>query len=443
MHGPPNPLRGDAAELQIPFSLQQNSADHVVLRIGSQRIRLQVGENSEWIRVTFTLAPLIRLRGICRFNLRQVTPHVELYCTPIQIDPSAPAMPISHPPVYANYLSHRQGLFATMGLAEDTTAVTDGTLNEDAFLAQAGEIHEERRQMLFDSLDRVRKGLVTCVFDGPDRIQHMFWRFLDRDHPALKGHPNTHEQTIREMYQQMDQLVGEVRARIKDDTALFVMSDHGFTSFRRCVDLNRWLLENEYLVLKHDARTSDHSYLADVDWSRTRAYSVGLAGLYINQQGRESQGIVAAGREADELVGEIAGKLTGLVDASLGSVAIHEAVPRGKVYSGPYVDGAPDVIVGYGIGYRVSWDSAVGKTGPAVFSDNVKPWSGDHCIHPSLVPGVLFSSEQLDAEQAGIIDMAPTVLELLGVPRPAYMDGASLIGGASLSGSQPSGPSFP
>jgi len=427
LHGPANPLRGDGREVQLRFTLTRGTDKQATLSVGGQQNELTVGEDSPWIRVTFRLAPTVKLRGICRFRLTQVTPHVELYCTPIQLDPASPAMPISHPPVYSHYLSRRQGLFATLGLAEDTSALSDGALSEDAFLQQAYQIHDERRRMFFDALDHVRRGLVVCVFDGPDRIQHMFWRFIDQGHPALADRPNTHASSIREMYQKMDQLVGETHERMGPDTALIVMSDHGFKPFRRGVDLNRWLLDNDYLCLKDGATTSTNAYLADVDWQQTRAFALGLSGLFINQQGREAQGIVPAGQQKDQLVAEIARRLTRLVDPEQGTVAIHEAVARERAYHGPYVEGAPDIIAGYNVGYRVSWESAVGKTSDSVFSDNVKPWSGDHCIHPELVPGVLFSSVRLEGRGANIVDLAPTIMELLGVAPPEYMDGKSLL----------------
>jgi len=300
-------------------------------------------------------------------------------------------------------------------------------MTEDAFLDQAYSIHRERETMFFDALDRVRRGMIVCVFDGPDRIQHMFWRFLDPKHPALRGSTNTHPHTIRDMYVRMDQLVGQTVAKIGADTALLVMSDHGFKPFRRGVDLNAWLRDQGYLKLKEGATISAHSYMADVDWQATKAYAVGLAGLYINQSGREGQGIVAPGDEKRQLVAEIADQLTGLRDPETGQVAIAEAIPRERAYSGPYVDAAPDIIVGYHVGYRVAWGSAVGKTGAEVFADNTKAWSGDHCIHPDRVPGVLFSNRKLSDIEPNLIDIPPTTLELLGVKKPGYMEGKSLI----------------
>ena len=337
------------------------------------------------------------MRGVCRFMLKQFAPPFAMYCTPINIDPDKPVMPISHPKVFSIYLAKLFGKFATLGLAEDTWSLSEGVNDEDDFLKQAYDIHDERQQMFFDSLRRVRRGMVTCVFDGPDRIQHMFWRFHEADHPALRanGKPvdrESHRQTIREMYKKMDGLVGRTIEEVGPHDALFVMSDHGFKSFRRGVDLNAWLRDNGYLKLKDGATTSNTVYLADVDWSGTRAYAIGLAGIFINQQGREAQGIVADGEEKRQLVAELCEKLSGLRDEQHDQEAIHEAVCRTTVYSGPYVDSAPDLIVGYNVGYRVSWDAAVGKCGPHVFSDNTKAWSGDHCIHPRLVPGILFSN---------------------------------------------------
>jgi predicted AlkP superfamily phosphohydrolase/phosphomutase len=431
--GPVNPLRTDAVETKLPFKVVAGPGDSAVLQIGGEKIKLAPNCYTDWVSVPFPLAPGIKVRGVCRFMLKQFATPFAMYCTPINIDPDKPVMPISHPKVFSIYLAKLFGKFATLGLAEDTWSLSEGVNTEDAFLKQAYDIHAERERMFFDSLRRVRRGMVTCVFDGPDRIQHMFWRFHEADHPALgangkKINRETHRQTIREMYQKMDDLVGRTIEEVGPHDALFVMSDHGFKSFRRGVDLNAWLRDNGYLKLKDGAQTSDTVYLADVDWSGTRAFAIGLAGIFVNQQGREAQGIVADGEEKRQLLGELSTKLSGLRDEAKGEEAIHEAVCSTDIYSGPYVDSAPDLIVGYNVGYRVSWDAAVGKCGPHAFSDNTKAWSGDHCIHPRLVPGILFSNLQLRDGPASIVDMAPTTLDLLGVDKPSYMDGKSLLG---------------
>ena len=437
--GPMNPLRMNEQESRLKFTVapaRGPTNGTVTLRVADEQVTLEPDQYSEWIRLPFRLGPMIKAHGLTRFVLKQFGPRFEMYATPIHIDPDRPVMPISHPKVYSNYLARSFGPFATMGLAEDTWSLSDEVIDEEAFLEQAYDIDEERQRMFADALNRTRRGAVVCVFDGPDRIQHMFWRFQDPRHPNYqKGDESAerHRNVIRDMYQRMDGLVGRTLESIDKDTALFVMSDHGFKPFRRGVDLNAWLLANGYLYLRDGARTSDGVYLADVDWSKTRAYAMGLAGIYINLKGREAHGIVDPARERDELVEKLCNELSGLRDPANDEEAIHRAIPREMAYQGPYVKNAVDVIVGYQVGYRISWDAAVGKCGADVFSDNMNAWSGDHCIHPQLVPGVLFSTLPLNTKDPRIIDIGPTTLELLGVDKPSYMDGESLLCSAANS----------
>ncbi|HXI40942.1 MAG TPA: alkaline phosphatase family protein, partial [Bryobacteraceae bacterium] len=247
-----------------------------------------------------------------------------------------------------------------------------------------------------------------------DRVQHMFYRHLD----AGDG------RVIEALYRDMDRLVGETWKHVDSDTALFVLSDHGFCSFRRGVNLNAWLHKNGYLALLDGAGESG-DYFEGVDWSRTRAYTFGLGGLYLNVKGREASGIVSPS-EAGKLRKELIKKLSGLRDEEKGQIGIRTVYAAGALYQGPYLDAAPDLIVGYAAGYRTSWEAAVGKVSARVFEDNRKAWSGDHCVDPVLVPGVLFSNRKVDAQDPGIEDMAPTALELFGVQPPAWMEGKSV-----------------
>ncbi len=203
-----------------------------------------------------------------------------------------------------------------------------------------------------------------------------------------------------------------------------VISDHGFKAFHYGLDLNRWLEEKGYLVGKEDV--SHCSNLEDVDWSRTRAFAVGLSGIYLNLKGRMDQGIVDGGQEAKELREEIAAALITLKDPETGAQAIVKAHIAQDTYTGPYKNQAPDIIVGYNEGYRVSWETAIGKITDKIFHENTKPWSGDHCIEQSLVPGVLFCNRPVSADSPRLIDIAPTILEMMGVETPKYMDGKEL-----------------
>ncbi len=427
--GPENPLRGDRVVLKTPFVVTFKNG-RVFLQIDGTRHELRRNEYTGWLRVRFRAAPGFNVWGVCKFLLLEAGDEFGLYVTPINIDPESPVMPISSPFVYSRYLTKRQGTFATLGLAEDTWAVNEHVLGDNEFLQQCLDADHEREAMFFDSLDKVPRGLCVAVFDGTDRVQHMFWRDLDPMHPARSEHPVPDSRNvIEELYRRMDDLVGRTMARCRrEDTLLFVISDHGFNGFRRGLDLNRWLEENGYLAF-HDGRRNEE-FLAGVDWSRTRAFAIGLTGLFINLKGKFSQGIVEPGPETEKLRDEIARKLTALIDPQTGEQAIRQTYITAKVYRGGYKENAPDLIPGYQRGYRVSWETAVGRTTESVFHDNTKAWSGDHCIDPSLIPGVLFCNRPIESEKCRLMDLGPTVLDLFGVPVPGHMDGKPLtVGG--------------
>jgi hypothetical protein len=388
---------GDSGELtgpegeSIPFRVSGE-----VLEIQGQRFPLRAGEYTPWIRLKFPSA-----RGIARF----LQTRDGVYVTPVQIDPEAPALPISHPRYYATYLAKLLGSFSTLGMAEDTWALNEEAIDQQAFLDQAALIQREREAMFFGALDRTRHGVVACVFDTSDRVQHMC--FNDA-------------RVIEDLYRDMDRVLGQTLKYVDPDTAIFVLSDHGFCAFHRGVNLNAWLLREGYLALEGEAG----DYLAGIDWSRTRAYTFGLGGVYLNLRGREAQGIVVP-EQADSLRRELAAKLSGLCDGA--SVAIARAYLSTDLYRGPYLGAAPDLIVGYADGYRASWDAAVGKVTDEVFVDNTKAWCGDHCVDPHLVPGVLLSNLPLIAQDPGIEDMAPTALRLFGIQPPVWMEGTSVV----------------
>ena len=376
--------------------------------------------------LAFPAAPGIKVRGICRMMLTEMGEHVTLYITPLNIDPENPAMPISHPSYYATYLAKRVGPYATLGLAEDTWALNEGVIDDGTFLKLTYDIDKERKDMFWASLERQRGGTITCVFDATDRIQHMFWRYTEEGHPAAAGiDPGEHKDAIEKHYLHNDAFVGEVLEKLQDGDMLMVLSDHGFTSFRRGVNLNAWLLANGYLKLKEGADGSAE-WLQDVDWSQTKAYALGLAGIFLNQKGRESQGIVEPGDEAQKLKDELISRLSGLRDEEKDAVGIREVFDTPQLYQGPYVGEAPDLLAGYDHGYRASWDCATGVVSGPVFEDNTKAWSGDHTVDPRLVPGILFCNHAIDAEDPGLIDMAPTILRLFGHRPPPHMDGRPL-----------------
>ena len=409
---------------KLEFSVRVRDRESVTIAIQDHEYTAHVGQYTPWIRLRFPSRGMGTVRGIVRLLVTSVAPHLSLYATPVEIDPENPALPISYPSYYAVYLAKLLGTFATLGMAEDTWALNEGAIDEGSFLAQAKLIQAEREAMFFSALERTKRGAVACVFDTSDRVQHMFYRHLEPAHHAPAD--VRYAGVIEELYRDMDRIVGKTLKYVDRRTALFVLSDHGFCSFRRGVNLNAWLHHHGYLALRHGA-TEGGDYFAGIDWSRTRAYTFGLSGVYLNLEGRESQGIVTAS-EAPRLREELKSRLTGLSDDADGEVAaIREVYDAHAIYNGPYLDAAPDLVIGYEAGYRASWSAAVGKVSRAVFEDNTKCWSGDHCVDPTLVPGVLFSNLKLEANDPGIEDMAPTVLKLFGIGPPQWMEGKSLL----------------
>ncbi len=427
IEGPENSFAKDKNLLRIPLVIAlDHSAQRAHVKVNGKTISLSPDKLSDWVELSFAAAPGIKVRGITRMMITEMGEHFSLYMSPINIDPERPAMPISHPSFYSIYLAKLLGKYSTLGLAEDTWALNEGVIDDGTFLKQTYDIDREREGMFFAALDKLRRGALVCVFDATDRIQHMFWRYIESGHPAGAGTASAeHRDAIEKLYVHNDALVGRAMSKLREGDLFMVISDHGFSSFRRGVNLNSWLHANGYLVLK-EGKDGAGEWLRDVDWSKTKAYAVGLTGLFLNMKGREEQGIVSAGDEANSVKAELIGRLTGLLDAERGDIGIREAFDTARLYAGPYLENAPDLLIGYNAGYRASWDGATGVVARPVFEDNVKPWSGDHCIDPRLVPGVFFCNRAIDRDGPALIDIAPTALQQFGVTPPIHMDGKPL-----------------
>ncbi|MDD5506108.1 MAG: alkaline phosphatase family protein, partial [Candidatus Omnitrophica bacterium] len=216
----------------------------------------------------------------------------------------------------------------------------------------------------------------------------------------------------------------EVLKGMDKDAVLIVLSDHGFASFRKSINLNRWLLNNNYLKLKKGKKEGGE-FLEDVDWTKTRAYSLGFGGIYLNKIGRESSGIVPES-EANALKQEIASGLENIKDPRTAEKAIHNIYFQEDIFQGPYIKEAPDLFVGFSDGFRASWQTALGAAPEALFEDNRKKWSGDHLIDSSIVPGVIFVNRKIKLSNPSIVDILPTILDYYGISRPESLDGKVL-----------------
>ena len=263
--GPQDPYRKDRHEMRISFRIQTEKNGDYELTI-EKKYPLKLHEYTPWIPLSFRTGLGTRIHGMCRFYLQELLPNLKLYLSPLHVDPQKPALPISHPFTYAVYLSKTQGKFATLGVAEDSLALNEGVIDEESFLKQSYSIHEERKRMFLDALEKTKRGLLVCVFDITDRIHHMFWRYLEEDHPANRGKDiEKYRGEIRKLYQEMDALVGELIRRERDGTLVMVLSDHGCKSFQRSVNLNTWLYENGYLAVNPHSPYRTPKLLALID----------------------------------------------------------------------------------------------------------------------------------------------------------------------------------
>jgi predicted AlkP superfamily phosphohydrolase/phosphomutase len=428
--GPANTFRKDAAPATEPFTVDVDPLEPVArVQFQNQQFVLKEGEWSGWVPVEFQLVPFIgNVKGICRFFLKQTHPRFQLYVSPINIDPANPALPISTPSSYSRDLAKQIGEYHTQGIAEDTKALSDGVLDDKEYLQQSRTVLAEHRRAFDAEFPKFNQGLFFFYFSSLDLNAHMMWRLTDPSHPAYDATlAKEYGSALEEFYQQIDQVLGEVLDKIDNDTTLLVLSDHGFAPYRRSFNLNTWLLQNGYIAVQSGAPPDANEPFAEVDWSHTRAYGLGLNGLYVNVRGREREGIVDPA-QADALLREIRQKLTEIRDPKDNSQAITRVDLASEVYQGPYARTGPDALVGYNRGYRAGWKTILGAFPPDVFEDNANPWSGDHCMDYTLVPGVLLSNRKIDAQSPALTDIAPTILAEFGIAKGKEMLGQSVFG---------------
>jgi predicted AlkP superfamily phosphohydrolase/phosphomutase len=427
--GPVNTFKKERPEAVIDFQVFIDPV-HPVAKIvlGDQEFILKEKEWSGWKRVHFGLIPTQSVSGICMFYLKEVRPHFKLYVSPINIDPAKPAQPISTPDDYAQELEKVFGPFFTKGLPADTSGLDNNFLDEGAFLEQDDMILGERERMFDYEFQRFDSGLLFYYVSSTDQRQHMFWRLMDQNHPEYDPKlAARYGQTIENIYIRADRFLGRILPKIDKDTVLLVMSDHGFNPFRRAFNLNTWLFENGYHRLRNPRKQEEGSFFDNTDWSRTQAYGIGLNGLYLNQRGREREGIVNPGPDSENLLREIARKLEQTVDPQTGERVILRAFLSKEVYHGPQIEHAPDIVCGFNRDYRISWDSPLGKFPKDIFLDNSEKWSGDHMGAPEVLPGTLVANRPIRADAPALYDLTATVLDIFGLPKTKEMIGKSVL----------------
>ena len=432
-----HPKKNERIRVPLNFSIRDDRT--VEVRLDERSTILKVGTWSEWLPFRVKITPFLKAAGICRCYVFSTTPEFRLYVTPLSMDPSDPYMPMSFPDGFSRELFEKVGYFKTVGWAYDTSVLNEERLSEAQWLEAMKMITAERERIFYSELERRDWDLFICAFTDTDRAAHMFYRYLDIGHPGYDpiGAAQFGD-ALESTYRHMDRFVGEVMDKyVDEETTLIVMSDHGFHSFRRGFNTNTWLAQNGYLFFEGmekllpgqeipEEMYPQGDFFPKVVWEKTKAYALGTGQIYFNLKGREAKGIVKPGEEYDHLLDEIAMKLMEVRDP-LNGKPVFSAIYKSKdVYRGDYMSAAPELQLGFAEGYRTSKETMLGGIPPALITNNLSKWSGDHSASAmEETPGVLFANRPIDKDNPAIIDFAPTALGFFDVGTPPVMEGSS------------------
>lgn len=410
LEGPANTLRRDHAVTGIDLTADVDpSAVAARFTVEDQQIILRQGEWSGWIQAHFPLIPVLKSApGMFRIYAKELHPRFEVYVSPVNIDPADPALPITAPESFSKTLAKTVGPFYTQGMAQDTAAFRQHVFTRAEYLTQSRQVSEGHLRVFRYAMEHFEGGLLFYHFFGVDQNSHMLW--------------GKYEDDLLDTYKLVDRTLGWVRERA-GNALLMVMSDHGFTTFDRAVHLNTWLMREGLLTLTDSSKAGNEEMFVHVDWSRTQAYSVGLNGVYLNLQGREREGIVAPGAEADGVLLKIAARMLAFRDPDNGKQVVQAVTLPRSEFHGQALASAPDLLAGYAPGYRSSWQTALGAVPAKVIEDNTDEWRGDHCIDSRAVPGVLLSSRKSCAADPQLADITVSILNEFGIAKPAEMRG--------------------
>jgi len=432
IEGPNNDLLKEAEPVVVPFKVYVDNR-HRTARIDIQGKEILIAEKeySDWVEIDFTLiSGLASITGMVKFYLMEMGERFRLYISPTHISPREPAVPISTPAGYSRELADRVGLFHTIGLPADTKALSNGTFSMENYITQSLSVFAESCRMLDYELQRFsgqKEGLLFFYFSSLDQGQHMFWALNDKEHPYY--HPEESRKfgfITDEMYRKFDRVLGKALKSIDPGIPVLAMSDHGFGPFRREVNINNWLAQEGYLKLTSGQAADEVSLIEYADWPASKAYAMGLNGLYLNLKGREREGCVAPG-DKRALLEKIKAGLEAIVDPKNGQKVISCAYISEDNFSKDFIDRAPDIILGFDRGYRISDNSALGTLSPEMIMDNLGWWSGDHCVDPKKVPASFIANFKIQNPVPNMQDVAPTILKYFGIATPAPMTGKALI----------------
>ncbi|MGD2040063.1 MAG: alkaline phosphatase family protein [Anaerolineae bacterium] len=298
------------------------------------------------------------------------------------------------------------------------------TENKDYLLEQIYALADLQHEVVKHLMTTKPWDFFMHVDMGVDRIHHGFWKYFDERHPQyVAGNP--YEDAILDYYIHIDQQIGERLALLDDRTAVLVVSDHGGQPMMGGICFNEWLKQEGYLVLEYEPDYVVPLEKCEVDWSRTVAWGSGgyYARLFLNVRGREPEGVVAPA-DFDAVRDELAQRIAEITDPAgnkLGSVAYKPDEIYREVNNI-----APDLIVYFG---NLSWRSvgSLGMNRIYTLENDTGPDDANHAQEGLYI----FYDPHAASQGRGVIqhlmDVAPTILELLEVPVPHDMEGRSFV----------------
>src|SRR3954471_5483504 len=339
-----------AQDVRVPFTVRwDRAAKNAAVIIEGQTIQLQPGKWTPWIDLTFRVNMLVRVKGMVQMLLINAGNELQLYVSPVNFKPDAPPVPMSSPSAFSATLYKEIGNYRTLGWAEATWALNEGRMDEKTFMDDLMVAFDDRARVILNRVDRKDWDLLVGVIESTDRVQHMMWRLIDPKHPMYDAALAAQfGDSIERVYRKADAFVGEVVRRVGPDVPIMIVSDHGFHTWRKSVNLDTWLVQQGYLALngqqQGDKKLADlfggGTFWEGVDWSRTRAYAMGIGQIYFNLRGRESKGIVSPGAEAAQLANELSAKLLTLTDPEDGTPIVRAVYKRDDIYHGEYLQNA-------------------------------------------------------------------------------------------------------
>ena len=423
-------------DVRVPLTVHWNRAGKsATVTLGDSTVHLAERQWSKWINLDFSINMLVRVHGMAQLYLIGAGQELQLYVSPVNWRPDDPPAPMSAPASFAADLYERLGPYRTLGWAEATWPLNEDRIDERTFMEDLYRAFDDRAQVILQRIDAKQWDLLVGVIESTDRVQHMMWRLIDPEHPMYdKALAEKYGDSIERIYRKCDEFVGEVVSRLDPATPVLIVSDHGFHSFRQSVNLNTWLVQEGFMAIQGQQPGEKMlkdlfgggTFWENVDWTRTKAYAMGLGQIYLNLKGREGHGIVAPS-DSKAVQDALAARLMTMTDPATGARMMNAVYKRDDIYKGPFLDNASELQVGLADGYRVSWQSTLGGSPPGLVYPNMKKWSGDHgSFDYKQTPGVLISSRALPEGLVDIMDIAPTVLKYFGVPIPGDIDGKSI-----------------